>query len=182
MKNNRLVNIEKARNIKLILMDVDGVLTKGEIFCDASGNELKIWNVKDGLAFSIAKRMPNLDLGFITGRKSESVKKRAKNLNIKYLYMGELNKISAYNEIKKLSGLDDKNIAYIGDDLVDIPILEKVALSFCPKDSAIEIKNICDEVLDVFGGCGVFRCTLKFILSAQNRWNNIHEIFQVNSN
>lgn len=179
---NKLINIEKAKNIKLILMDVDGVLTKGEVFFDSLGNELKIWNVKDGLAFSIAKRMKDLELGFITGRKSESVEKRAKSLNIKYLYMGELDKISAYNEIKKISNLKDENIAYIGDDLVDIPILEKVGLSFCPMDSAIEVKNICDEVLDISGGCGAFRWVLKFILSAQNRWNNVHEIFQKNSN
>jgi 3-deoxy-D-manno-octulosonate 8-phosphate phosphatase (KDO 8-P phosphatase) len=172
------IEIEKAKKIKLILMDVDGVLTKGEIIFDALGNEIKVWDVKDGLSFSIVKRLPDIDVGWITGRKSESVKKRAEDLDIKYLFMGELDKISAYKEIKKLSNLKDEEIAYIGDDLIDLPVLRAVGLSICPFDAVEEVINICDLKTDCIGGKGVFRSVLKFVLSAQNRWDNIEKIFE----
>ncbi len=170
--------IEKAKKIKLILMDVDGVLTKGDIFFDGDSRELKTWNVKDGLSFSIVKRVDKLDIGWITGRESESVKNRAKESNVKYLAMGVMNKIKAYEIIKKNANLSDDEIAYIGDDLIDIATLKKCALSICPADAVIEVKNIVDLIADVKGGEGVFRFALKFILSAQNRWENIEKIFE----
>jgi 3-deoxy-D-manno-octulosonate 8-phosphate phosphatase (KDO 8-P phosphatase) len=176
MNTNLLENLKK---IKLILTDVDGVLTRGEIFFDALGNELKIWNVKDGLSFSIVKRLDDLEVGWITGRKSKNVEERAKSLDIKYLSQGSLNKIEAYNEIKKNAGLSDDDIMYIGDDLIDISVLKKVGISVCPLDAVIEVKNICDMTADCKGGEGVFRFALKSVLSAQNRWDGIEKIFEI---
>ena len=169
---------EKLKNIKLILTDVDGVLTRGEILFDANGNELKIWNVRDGLSFSIAKRLEDIDVGWITGRESKSVESRANNLKIKYLIQGCLDKKEAYAELKEESGLDDFEILYIGDDIVDIPVLELAGISVCPSDAAEEVKEMVDIVADFKGGEGVFRFVLKMVLSAQDRWQGIEKVFQ----
>lgn len=173
--DNKLV--ENLKQIKLILTDVDGVLTKGEIFFDGAGNELKIWNVKDGLSFSIARRLSDLEVGWITGRKSENVENRAKNLGIKYLMQEKWNKMEAYAEIKKQAGLSDEQIMYIGDDLIDIAVLKTVGISVCPSDAIPEVKTICDLIADCKGGEGVFRFALKSVLEAQNRWDGIEKIF-----
>ncbi len=167
-----------AKNIKLILMDVDGVLTRGEIFFDANGNELKIWNVKDGLSFSILKRLKAIETGWITGRKSENVEKRAKSLGVKYLSLGSLDKKTAFLEILENSKLSREEVAYIGDDLVDISVLKEVGLSICPSDAVPEVKDLCDLIADCGGGGGVFRFALKFILQAQDKWDGIERVFE----
>ncbi|MDR0676890.1 MAG: HAD hydrolase family protein, partial [Elusimicrobiota bacterium] len=131
----------------------------------------------DGISFSIVKKLDNLEVGWITGRRSESVETRAKHSGIKYLVMGELDKISAYRDIKIKSGLKNEEITYIGDDLVDIPVLKEAGLSICPLDAVEEVLKICDLKADCIGGNGVFRFALKFILSSQNRWENIEKIF-----
>lgn len=120
-----------------------------------------------------------MEVGWITGRKSENVKNRAQNLGVKYLSQGSLNKIKAYNEIKNQSGLKDTEIMYIGDDLIDLPVLKVVGISVCPSDAVIEVKNICDLVADCKGGEGVFRFVLKTVLEAQKRWTGIEKLFEV---
>ena len=169
---------EKLKKIKLILTDVDGVLTRGEIFFDAQGNELKTWNVRDGLALSIARRLDDIDVGFITGRQSKSVEFRATELKVKYLMQGCMDKRKAYADLKEQSGLNDEEIAYIGDDLIDLPILTQVGFAMCPKDAVEEVKAVVDVVSKVDGGCGVFREALKLVLVAQGRWDGIEKVFQ----
>ncbi|MCP4481285.1 MAG: HAD hydrolase family protein [bacterium] len=169
---------EKLKKIKLILTDVDGVLTKGEVFFDSQGVELKTWNVRDGLALSIAKRLDDLDIGLITGKTSNSVKSRAENLGIKYVIQGCMNKLEGWSEIKKGSGLQDDEIAYIGDDLIDIPILKLAGVSVCPLDAAPEVFSCVDIVSNIKGGYGVFRDVFRRVLEAQGRWDGIERIFQ----
>ena len=119
---------EKSKKIKLILLDVDGVLTDGSIIFGESNQEIKIFNVKNGLGIKLAQA-GGIAIGIITGRNSQVVNKRAKELSIKILSQGQQDKVSVYNQIKDDLRLKDEQIAYIGDDLTDLKLLRQVGLS-----------------------------------------------------
>jgi 3-deoxy-D-manno-octulosonate 8-phosphate phosphatase (KDO 8-P phosphatase) len=176
MENNML---EKAKQIKLIICDVDGVLTRGDIFFDALGNELKVWNVRDGLAYSILKRIaPDIQVGWITGRESKSVENRAKESGVKYLIQGCLFKRQAINDILKQANVKLHEIAYIGDDLVDLPAIKDVGLGICPIDAVDEVRDASDIIAPVKGGCGVFRYVVELVLKARGTWDKAIILFE----
>jgi len=156
----------KASQIKLVAFDVDGVLTSGEIIYTDKGEELKIFNVKDGHGmFSLSKK--GFITAIITARASSIIEKRAKDLNITHVYQGAKNKIIAMQELMNIYKLDYSQVAYIGDDMPDICILEKAGLAFCPNDAMDEVKKICHYVLSKPGGKGAVREMTDFILSAK---------------
>ena len=132
--------------IKLIVLDVDGTLTNGQIIYDSNGNESKSFNVKDGMAIASWTKKLHLEAAIITGRKSNIVEKRSNELSIGHLYQGIHDKQSVIEDILKKLNLTWKNVACIGDDLNDYAMLKKANLSFCPNDAVDDIKNIVNVV------------------------------------
>ena len=161
--------------IKLVLLDVDGTLTDGGIYRGNNGEELKRFNVKDGYAIVNAQKL-GIEFGIITGRKSELVEIRAKELKIKYLYQGISEKTVILEEIIKKDSLSKEEIAYMGDDLNDLLIMEQVGLSGTPKDAVDEVIQVADFVSKKNGGSGAVREFIEHILKKDGKW----EIFLKN--
>jgi len=161
--------------IKLVLLDVDGTLTDGGIYRGNNGEELKRFNVKDGYAIVNAQEL-GIEFGIITGRKSELVEIRAKELKIKYLYQGISEKTVILEEIMKKNGLSKEEIAYMGDDLNDLLIMKQVGLSGTPKDAVDEVIQVADFVSKKNGGSGAVREFIEHILKKDGKW----EIFLKN--
>lgn len=156
----------KAAQIKLVAFDVDGVLTSGEIIYNDKGEEFKMFNAKDGHGmFSLSKK--GYITAIITARSSAIVEKRAKDLDITHVYQGAKNKLLAMQELMDTYKLDFSQIAYIGDDIPDICLLEKAGLAFCPNDAVEEVKKVCHYVLSNSGGKGAVREMTDFIITAK---------------
>jgi 3-deoxy-D-manno-octulosonate 8-phosphate phosphatase (KDO 8-P phosphatase) len=166
--------IKKAKRIQLLISDIDGVLTSGEIIILDNNEEIKIWNVKDGLGYNeLSKTYPRIKTAWITGRKSLQVEKRAKDVKIDYLIQNCTNKKDALNNILKKSKLDISEIAYIGDDIIDICVLKVVGFSVCPLDSCEEVRNTVDYVSVFKGGAGVAREVIEIIMKAKGQWQTV---------
>lgn len=157
---------DAAKKIKLLAMDVDGVLTDGSVTYDENGVEYKTFNVKDGHGI-VRLNKSGFITAIITARNNGTVRHRAENLNITELYQGQKYKLPALEEIIKKYNFTLENVAYIGDDLPDICILEKVGLSCCPADAVDEVKEICGFISSKNGGRGAVRELCDFILDSQ---------------
>ena len=155
--------------IKLVLLDVDGTLTDGGIYRGNNGEELKRFNVKDGYAIVNAQKL-GIEFGIITGKESELVRTRAKELKIKYLYQGISEKTVILEEIMQKTGLKKEEIAYMGDDLNDILIMKQSGLTGAPKDAADEVIQIADFVSEKNGGSGAVREFVEYILKKDGKW------------
>ena len=149
--------------IELIVLDVDGCLSDGKITYTNSGDEIKSFDVKDGLAIASWIKLGKT-VAIITGRKSKIVEIRAKELGIKHLYQGVRDKLKKLDELLNILGLGYENVAVIGDDLNDYKILKKAALSFTPQNGSESIKEIADIVLKNRGGEGAVREMIEKIL------------------
>jgi 3-deoxy-D-manno-octulosonate 8-phosphate phosphatase (KDO 8-P phosphatase) len=156
-------------NIRLVILDVDGVLTDGTLWYSAKGEEIKPFNVKDGYGIKSLQRN-GIKVGIITGRESKALEQRAKGLKIDYLYQGVSNKLIPYEEILKKENLSDKDIAYMGDDIPDICILKRVDTAATPADGVEEVKNIANFIARNYGGHGAVRELAEAILKAQGKW------------
>ena len=167
MKFNCNNPIKKAKKIKAILFDVDGVLTDGGIIYDDTGLEYKKYNVKDGQIISHLKRL-GFVVGAITGRESDVVKNRCIELKLDFHKHGVKDKLVEYNNFKKKYNLKDKHIAYIGDDIIDLVILTRCGLSATPNDVRGYMKENVDIVTSSKGGDGVFRDIADYILESQD--------------
>ncbi len=153
--------------IKLIVLDVDGCLTNGSIHYTVNGDEIKSFNVKDGLAIASWIRLGK-KAAIITGRVSSIVTRRAKELNITHLYQNVKNKKEKLLEIAKIENISLDEIAVIGDDLNDYGMLKEAGLSFTPSDGSNYIKNIVNVVLSKKGGEGAVREMIEYILKKEN--------------
>jgi len=160
---------DKINKIKLILMDVDGVLTDGGIILGTQGIEVKIFNVQDGAGITMARRV-GLKVGILTGRTSEAVSRRAEELHFDIVSQGHFNKLNAYTQIKKQTRLADEEIAYIGDDILDLPVLRQVGYSVAVNNARSEVKQAVDYITSASGGKGAVREVIDLILKAQNKW------------
>jgi len=158
---------EKAKKIKAIITDVDGVLTDGGIIYDNNYTEYKRYNVKDGQIISHLKRMGFI-VGAITGRESDVVKKRMEELRFTFHHHGIKDKLVEYEKIKQEYSLQDEEIAYIGDDIIDLSILSRCGFAVTPKDARDYMKKEVDYITPSKGGEGVFRDVADFILEQQN--------------
>ena len=158
---------EKAKKIKAILFDVDGVLTDGGIIYDDSGLEYKRYNVKDGQIISHLKKY-GFVVGAITGRESDVVKNRCIELKLDFHKHGIKDKLAEYTFFKKEYKLKDEEIAYIGDDIIDLSILTRCGLSATPNDARAYMKINVDIVTDSKGGEGVLRDMADYILESQD--------------
>ena len=157
---------QKASKIKLLVFDVDGVMTDGSITYDENGVEYKTFNAKDG--HGLAKMIKN---GFmtavITGRRNGTVDRRSQDLHFTEVYQGVKNKLPILEAIMQKYELDFSQVSYMGDDEPDIPILEKAGISACPADAVKEVKNICDFISSKDGGKGAVRELCDLIYESQ---------------
>lgn len=156
----------KASKIKVMAFDVDGVFTDGSLTFDQDGKEYKTFNAKDGQGIVCVERAGIVTV-IITARKNGTVEHRAKNLGITELHQGIKFKLPVLEQIVKERGLSMEEVSYMGDDLPDICILEKVGLACCPNDAVDEVKNICNFVSTKNGGCGAIRELCDFVLNSQ---------------
>jgi len=161
---------KKINKIKLILMDVDGVLTRGGIILGNQGEEVKIFDIQDGMGITLA-RAAGLKAGIITGRQSELVLKRVRELKMDIVMQGAFFKMPVYIEILNNYHITDEEICYIGDDILDIDILERAGLSVTPANGRPEIKAICDFITQERGGEGAVRKVVDTILKVQGKWD-----------
>ena len=164
----------KIKEISLIISDVDGVLTDASIYIGGNGIELKKFSVEDGAGAAFA-RYGSLGIALISGRYSVATEIRAKELKIKHCYQGELNKIDAYDELCDIYNVTPKNIAYIGDGIIDLPVIEKSAISFSPPNSHPLVKEATDIITKKSGGDGVLREVVEFLLKEQGRYDYVLE-------
>ena len=163
---------EKLKHIELLLLDVDGVMTDGRIIWDANGTEIKFFNVKDGHGIKLVQRA-GIQVGIITGRVSPVVDLRAKELGIEILYQGSLRKQESYDEIKRRTGLSDHQIAYMGDDVIDVPVMRRVGFSAAPADALPEVLKVADYVARARGGWGAVRELCDLLLKGRGMWQEL---------
>jgi 3-deoxy-D-manno-octulosonate 8-phosphate phosphatase (KDO 8-P phosphatase) len=172
--------IARASKIKLFLMDVDGTLTDGGVClissttADGSGNsavsEMKVFNAHDGQGLSLAHTM-GIQTGFITGRHSPAVAKRAEELKVTYVYLGQAKKTEAFEECLQRAGVTEEEVAYMGDDLPDIPLARRAGLAVCVANGAPELATISHFTTRRLAGQGAAREVVELILKAQGRWD-----------
>ena len=168
---------ERARKVKLLIFDVDGVLTDGGIILDGGDNEYKKFDVRDGHGIKLLQRA-GFDVALITGRYSRVVEKRAAELGIKEVYQRCLDKAPAYEALLDKLGLSAKETAYVGDDVVDIPILRRAGLPVAVADAHEEAKRHALMITKAKGGRGAARECVEFILKAKGLWDGIIDAYR----
>lgn len=160
---------EIFKNITTVVLDVDGVLTNGDIILMPGMQPVRKMNAKDGYAMQLAVRN-GIRMAIITGGKSPEVKERLQGLGITDIYLGASSKMESYEDLKMCYDLKDDEILYMGDDLPDYDIMKIVALAAAPQDSAPEIKSVADYVSPIDGGKGCVRDVLEQLLKIQGKW------------
>jgi len=163
---------EIAKEVQLLLLDVDGVLTDGSIILDNEGNEFKAFNVRDGHGIKMLM-MRGIKVAIITGRYSQVVERRARELGITEVYQRCHIKSVAFDDIIEKLGIKEREAAYMGDDIVDIPLFRKVGLPIAVCDAAEEIKAFSVMVTKNRGGKGAVREVCDFLLKAKGYWDDI---------
>ncbi|MHB1675677.1 MAG: KdsC family phosphatase [Acidobacteriaceae bacterium] len=166
--------LERAKKIRLLLMDIDGTLTDGGVCLISLPNnggiaEMKVFNSQDGLAIKLAHIM-GIKTGFITGRKSPAVQQRADELSVAYVYLGQATKTAAFQDCMQKAGVTADEVAYLGDDLPDMPVSKLAGLAVAVANAAPELKAICHYVTRAKGGEGAAREVVELVLKAQGRW------------
>ena len=162
----------KASKIRLLLFDVDGVLTDGKVLLHGDGSESKQFDIKDGIAIVWAQRA-GLTVGFLSARTSASTAQRAAQLGVTLVYQSVANKLDTYEQIVGDLCEDDAEVAYMGDDIVDLGVLERVGLSAAPADAVEEVRARVHWVSRAPGGRGAVRQLIEVVLRAQGRWETI---------
>jgi YrbI family 3-deoxy-D-manno-octulosonate 8-phosphate phosphatase len=166
--NPKTTLTRKLRRIKMLLLDVDGVLTDGGIFYSAQGTEMKRFNVHDGYG-AVRAREHGLLLGIISGRQSAMVEARARDMHIVDVFQNAQDKVAAMEIVREKYGLAHNEIAFMGDDLFDMPLLKSVGFSAAPRNALAAVKAVVDHVTAVEGGQGAAREVIDLILKSQSR-------------
>lgn len=164
--------LEKASRIKLVIFDVDGVLTDGSLFLSDDGQEYKAFNSKDGFGMRLLQDA-GIDIGIITGRESTLVRLRMEELGITQIMQGRREKGPALDEMMEKNGLTLDEIAYVGDDVVDLPIMSRVGLSIAVQDARPAVKKHAHWITESVGGRGAGRDVCELILEAHGKWDDI---------
>jgi len=163
---------ERLKKIKIVLMDVDGVLTDGRIVYDNQGNELKFFDVKDGHGLKLLQRA-GYRIGIITGRQSLLVERRAQELGAEFLFQGVKDKAVPFRRILEEQQCREEEIAYIGDDLIDLPVLLRAGVAVAVSDAVDEVKAAAHYVTSRPGGRGAVREFCDLLLKAAGRWEQV---------
>ena len=162
----------KASNVRLLLLDVDGVLTDGKILLHGDGTEGKQFDIKDGIAMVWAQRA-GLTIGFLSARTSASTAQRAAQLGITLVHQGVASKLETYEQIVGDLCVDDAEVVYMGDDIVDLGVLERVGLSAAPADAVEDVRTRVHWVSGAPGGRGAVRELIEVVLRAQGHWETL---------
>ena len=167
MTDSKLIN-KKLKKIKILVMDVDGTLTNGKVFYSKNGEELKQFSIRDGMGIELLRRA-DIQTGIITSENSPIVTARAAKLKIEHVILGSRNKKKDFEQLADDLKLELNEIAYIGDDINDIQVLQIAGLAACPKDSVKKVKEISDYICKAEGGDGAIRELAEMILKSQNK-------------
>lgn len=186
MQVNPPLSAEKLRSIaagiKLLLMDVDGVLTDGRLFLvpDAEGNmvETKGFDSQDGIALRWLA-WNNIEAGVISGRESPATAERARQVEMTYVFQGHIEKIPVYEQIMADAKVRSEEVAYIGDDLTDVVIMRRVGLSFATANARTEVKRAANAVTDATGGSGAVREVIELLLKSRGAWDGLLKKYEV---
>jgi 3-deoxy-D-manno-octulosonate 8-phosphate phosphatase (KDO 8-P phosphatase) len=163
---------DKASRIRLLLLDVDGVLTDGVVLMHADGTESKGFHIRDGAAIVWAQRA-GIPVGLLSARTSGATTHRAAQLAVRIVAQGVKSKLASYDQIVRDAALDDAAVAYMGDDLLDLPVIARAGLSGAPADAAPEVRARVDWVSQCAGGRGAVREFIELVLRAQDRWERV---------
>ena len=166
----------RMKRIRLLVLDVDGVLTDGGIYMGSSGEAMKRFDIKDGLGIALWHRAGAMT-AILTGRSSKIVENRAKELRISVVRQGCTDKRAAYKELKAELKISDEEIAYIGDDIIDLPVMKRVGLSVAVADAVPEVRDAAHIVAEHSGGRGAIRETVERILRAQGRFEEAAALY-----
>ncbi|HZE71763.1 MAG TPA: HAD hydrolase family protein [Pyrinomonadaceae bacterium] len=164
----------RASRIKLLLMDCDGVLTDGRLLLLENGDEQKWFSARDGLGLELWRRA-GLKSGIISGRNSKAVERRARELKMDFVRQGSEDKIAKFDELLRLAGVGDEQVAFIGDDLNDIPLMRRSELAIAVADAAPEAQQAAHYITSARGGYGAVREAVELILRAQGYWSDLLE-------
>ncbi|MCM2251187.1 MAG: phenylphosphate carboxylase subunit delta [Ramlibacter sp.] len=164
--------MDKAKDIKLVILDVDGVMTDGRIVIDDNGVESRNFDIKDGMGV-IVMIMSGIEVAIITSKKSGAVRHRAEELKIKRFYEGIRKKTEPYEEMLKELNITDAQVAYVGDDLVDLSMMKRVGLPIAVGDAVEDVKRCAAYVTRARGGHGAVREVAELILQSQDKWEKV---------
>ena len=159
---------ERAEKIRMLVLDVDGVLTDGKLYFDHAGNEMKAFNTRDGLGMKALQRC-DIEVAVITGRKSEAVTQRMSQLGVKHLYQGREDKLNAFVHLLETTGLDAQQICFAGDDWIDLPVLLRAGLAVTVADAEDRVKEQAHWITNRKGGDGAVWEICNLILAAQGK-------------
>jgi 3-deoxy-D-manno-octulosonate 8-phosphate phosphatase (KDO 8-P phosphatase) len=163
---------ERASRVRLLILDVDGVLTDGVILLHADGSEAKGFHIRDGAAIVWAQRA-GLPVGFLSARVSAATTQRAAQLAVRFLQQGVPNKQVAFEQMLRDVDVEEESVAYMGDDLLDLPVLRRAGFAAAPADAAAEVREAAHWVSTAGGGRGAVRELIELVLRAQGRWEDV---------
>src|SRR6266480_7049485 len=162
----------RASRIKLLLMDCDGVLTDGRLWLLENGDEHKSFNTHDGLGLNLLHRA-GLKSGIISGRSSQAVIRRASELGMEFVRQGDPDKLEAFEQVLQQAEVDENEVAFVGDDLTDIPLMQRAELAVAVADAVAEARSVAHYVTRAEGGRGAVREVIELILKSQGHWNDL---------
>ncbi|HVX87193.1 MAG TPA: HAD-IIIA family hydrolase [Phycisphaerae bacterium] len=164
-------------NIQLLILDVDGVLTDGGIIRDDAGQQIKRFHVRDGAGIVLWRRLGK-DVAIITGKESDVVSHRAEELGIRHVYQNVGNKLEAYDQVKDELGVSDSQVAYVGDDLPDLPVMRKVGAAIAVADAVEEVRAVATYVTKFPGGYGAVRDAIEHLCKEMGLWEQVLERYR----
>lgn len=168
--------LEKAKMLKLLILDVDGVLTDGRLYFDNDGTEYKCFHARDGHGLKLLQKT-GVKVAIISGRKSNSVELRMKSLGIDYVYQGHEDKLGAFAELLENMDITPEQAAYVGDDLLDLPIMIRVGLAIAVNDANFAVKERADWCTSLSGGLGAVREVCDMIMQAQGNFDKVLDYY-----
>ena len=162
--------LDRAKRIKILVVDIDGVMTDGRVVYGIYGDELKFFDVQDGFGITLLDRA-GIKTVIITAKKSRIVKMRAKDLKVAKVYQGFIDKLIPFEDILKIFKITPESICFIGDDLIDIPVLKRVGFAVAVPNAVEQVKQCVHLITQNSGGRGAVREICDLILKAQNKWD-----------
>lgn len=167
--------MKKLPFVKLVIFDVDGVLTDGGLYYDGQGEMLKRFNVKDGVALKLLPKW-GVEIAVITAKDSAPLHKRMSDLGVKHFYYGCHDKAAAFDDLMQKMDLEPEQVAYVGDDVIDLQVMPKIGISLCPSDAHVLLHRHCDIVLRSAAGQGVAREVADMILATRMDLESAYEL------
>lgn len=158
--------VEKAKSIKLLILDVDGVFTNGQVWLSGDGDEVKVFHTHDGYGIKQIQRH-GVDVAIISGRNSRSCEYRMKELGVKHIHQGVHNKIPVFEKLLETTGLTANDCAYVGDDVPDIPVMQRVNLKIAVANATQPLKDVVDWETTIQGGHGAVRQVCDLLIHAK---------------